>query len=257
MGQESPGFWGGFGFGQSIKRWKRALRSPATVSTADLRRMAGDIQTLRDELDQMAAAAGAELQGRGGSGDGIARPEQCDWAIRPAPWTIRMRPHGIVGLGSPTELNGGVTLYHDATRAQMSLRQDPTPPNCGTAPFGLVLEVYELDGSFVSLVQDLPAASLEGLTKGHFIAVQITAERDHPIDVYARLNIQHGPNVEQMVREIEFKGDLGRAEFDLAYSKVNEKRLEKAWLDLIIEGPTMTRIALWDMSILRAPRADI
>jgi hypothetical protein len=45
----------------------------------------------------------------------------------------------------------------------------------------------------------------------------------------------------------------GRAEFDLAYTKINERRIEKAWLDLILEGPEMTRIAIWDVVVMRAP----
>ena len=60
-----------------------------------------------------------------------------------------------------------------------------------------------------------------------------------------------------MVRQIEFRDEVGRAEFDLAYSNINEKRIEKAWLDLILEGPEMNRLAIWDMVLLRAPRADI
>ena len=47
------------------------------------------------------------------------------------------------------------------------------------------------------------------------------------------------------------------AEFDLAYSKINERRIEKAWLDLIVEGPEMNRLSIWDMVLLRAPRADV
>ena len=257
MGQEFPGFFGGIGLGQTLKRWQRALKSPRDLSAAELRRMTNDMQNMRDRLDQMAATAGSELLTRGSQHDGIDRPDQCDWAMRPAPWRERMRPHGIVGLHSPTSLPGGVTLYHDATRSRMSLRQDKVPANLSGAPFGLVLEVYEMDGSFVSLVQDLPPEALQGLTRDHFIAVQLVADRDQPVEIYARLNVQHGPNVEQMVRQFEFKDLHGRAEFDLAYSKINEKRLEKAWLDLIVEGPEMTRIALWDMAVLRAPRADI
>jgi hypothetical protein len=78
------------------------------------------------------------------------------------------------------------------------------------------------------------------------------------VEVYARLNVQHGPNVEQMVRQFDFQGrQRGRAEFDLAYTKINERRIEKAWLDLILEGPEMTRIAIWDVVVMRAPRADV
>ncbi|WP_224816538.1 DUF6478 family protein [Hasllibacter sp. MH4015] len=248
--------FGGFGLGQTLKRWQRALKSPSTLSSGDLRRMSGDMTGMRDRLDNMAAKARSELQARTIGDDGIDRPDQCDWSVRPAPWTSEMRPRGVVGLNSPQPLPGGITLFHDATYAEMSLRQERAPTSVRGAQFGLVLEVYRSDGSFVSFVQDLPAEALVGLTRNHFVSVRITADREQPVEIYARLNIQHGPNVEQLVRQVEFDGETGQAEFDLAYSKINEKRLEKAWLDLIVEGPKMTRVALWDMVMLRAPRAD-
>jgi hypothetical protein len=153
-------------------------------------------------------------------------------------------------------LAGGIKVFHDATNADFSLIQERAPLWVEGPQFGLVLEVYRSDGSFISFVQDLPGEALVGLTRNHFIALRLVTEREQPVEIYARLNVQHGPNVEQIVRQVEFDGNDGKAEFDLAYSKINEKRIEKAWLDLIIEGPKMTRIALWDMVLLRAPRAD-
>ncbi len=257
MGQEFPGIFGGFGLGQTLKRWQRALRMPKDLPTAELSRMAGDIRGLRDRLDVMSAQTRTELLARKVTDqDGIERPDQCDWTDRPAPWTSEMRPRGFVGLTSPQPLPGGVTVFHDATNAEFSLRQERAPEWVTGPQFGLVLEVYRSDGSFISFVQDLAGAALVGLTRNHYISIKLTADREQPVEIYARLNVQHGPNVEQIVRQVEFDGMNGAAEFDLAYSKINEKRLEKAWLDLIIEGPKMTRIALWDMVLLRAPRAD-
>jgi hypothetical protein len=80
------------------------------------------------------------------------------------------------------------------------------PEGYGDARYGLVLEVYRFDGSFVSFVHDLPPEAIAGLTLNHFIAVDIKAEREQPVEVYARLNVQHGPNVEQMVRQVDFHG---------------------------------------------------
>lgn len=249
--------FGGLGLGQTLKRWQRALRVPKGLSSAELKRMNGEIRGLRDRMDSMAAQARSELLERSGDQDGITRPDQCDWAVRPALWRSEMRPRGHVGLNSPQPLAAGVTVFHDATHAEFSLRQDRVPHWVDGALFGLVLEVYRSDGSFVSFVQDLPPEALRGLTRNHFISIRLIADREQPVEIYARLNVQHGPNVEQMVRQVEFDDTSGRADFDLAYTKINEKRLEKAWLDLIVEGPKMTRIALWDMVMLRAPRADI
>ena len=46
-------------------------------------------------------------------------------------------------------------------------------------------------------------------------------------------------------------------EFDLGYSKINEKRVEKIWLDLIFEGPEMNQIILRDVTLTRRPRAAL
>lgn len=260
MGQDTPGLFGRLGFaaapGSALKRWQKALKTPDALSPAELKRMNGELRSLRDEADMLAARARTALVSRAKGADGIDRPEQCDWAVRPTLWREEMRPRGMVGLPSPTALPGGVEVFHDATHADLSLRQEPSPRHLVGPAFGVVLEVYRTDGSFVSFVQDLPPEALDGLTMSHFIAVHLVLEREQPVEVYARLNIQHGPNVEQLVRQVEINGEKGLAEFDLAYSKINEKRLEKAWLDLIVEGPKMTRIAIWDMVILRAPRAD-
>ena len=46
-------------------------------------------------------------------------------------------------------------------------------------------------------------------------------------------------------------------EFDLAYTKMNEKRVEKMWIDLIFEGPEMNQITFRDVTVSRRPRADL
>ncbi len=256
MGQHSPGIFERLGLGQSLKRWRRALQAGG-LSAAELRAMLSEMRSLRNRLDTLTADAQSALLSRADDRTLSINDIQCDWYGRPGAWRDAMRPRGIVDLPSPTALPGGVTVYHDAARYDLSLRQEMAPESYGDARYGLVLEVYRFDGSFVSFVHDLPAEALAGLTLNHFIAVDIKAEREQPIEVYARLNVQHGPNVEQMVRQIDFRGDTGRAEFDLAYTKINERRIEKAWLDLILEGPEMTRIALWDVVVMRAPRADV
>jgi hypothetical protein len=256
MGQHSPGFFERLGLGQSLKRWRRALRAGG-LSAAELRAMLFEMRSLRNKLDTLTAEAQTALMRRGADAALSINDIQCDWSGRPGAWREAMRPRGIVDLPSPSTLSGGVTVYHDAARYDLSLRQEMAPESYGDARYGLVLEVYRFDGSFVSFVHDLPEEAIAGLTLNHFLAVDIKAEREQPIEVYARLNVQHGPNVEQMVRQVDFHGQDGRAEFDLAYTRINERRIEKAWLDLILEGPEMTRIALWDVVVMRAPRADV
>ncbi|MEL7081724.1 MAG: DUF6478 family protein, partial [Pseudomonadota bacterium] len=74
---------------------------------------------------------------------------------------------------------------------------------------------------------------------------------------FARLNVRHGPNTEQIVQELAVTGGELSAEFDLAYSKLNESRVENAWIDLIFEGPEMNQITVRDLAVWRSPRAEV
>lgn len=257
MGQHIPGFFERLGLSQSLRRWARALQSPEALPSSELAELNREMQGMRSRLEILSARAHSTLLDRIGDASPVASDTQCDWIDRPAAWNAPMRPRGHVGLPSPTQLPGDLKLFHDASHHDLSLRQELAPPGMGDARFGLILEVYRFDGSFVSLVHDLPDAAIAGLTLNHYIAVNLLAEREHPVEVYLRLNVQHGPNVEQMVRQVEFKDMSGVAEFDLAYTKINERRIERAWMDLIVEGPEMTRIAFWDYVVMRAPRAEV
>jgi hypothetical protein len=58
------------------------------------------------------------------------------------------------------------------------------------------------------------------------------------------------------VRELPLQAEDIRVEFDLAYSNLNEKRVEKMWIDLIFEGPEMNQVVLRDVTFSRRPRAE-
>ena len=46
-------------------------------------------------------------------------------------------------------------------------------------------------------------------------------------------------------------------EFDLAYSGLDENRVERAWLDLIFEAPEMNQVMLRDLNMARYRRAAL
>ena len=106
-------------------------------------------------------------------------------------------------------------------------------------------------------VVDLPAEALRGLSKDHLMRMDIIVEMEKPIEIFARLNVKHGPNTAQIVRELPLNEAKVAVEFDLAYSDINEKRIEKAWMDLIFEGPEMNMVTLRDVTFSRRMRAAI
>lgn len=163
----------------------------------------------------------------------------------------------MVEVPSPHKLSDSVTLFHDCVRSEITLRQSRNTDPTVAAAFGLLLDVYRFDGSFLSLVLSLPDAATLGISRNHYFSLRARITRENPIEIYARLNVQHGPNTEQMVRQLDMTDDAGLAEFDLAYSNINEKRVEKAWIDLIFDNPAMNQVQLNDLTLTRAPRADL
>jgi hypothetical protein len=59
------------------------------------------------------------------------------------------------------------------------------------------------------------------------------------------------------VRELPLDDGKVMVEFDLAYTKLNEKRVEAMWVDLIFEGPQMNQVTIRDMTFSRNPRAEL
>jgi Family of unknown function (DUF6478) len=98
---------------------------------------------------------------------------------------------------------------------------------------------------------------VQGLKLRHLIRLSAIVEMEKPLEIFARLNIKHGPNLEQIVRELPLAEEEVMVEFDLAYTKMNEKRVEKLWIDLIFEGPEMNQIILRDVTLTRRPRAEL
>ena len=137
------------------------------------------------------------------------------------------------------------------------MRQIRNTRETDLSPFGVRMDVFRFDGSFLSIVIDLPPEAVHGLSLRHVIRVDAIAEMEKPLEIFARLNIRHGPNVEQIVRELPLSEEEVMVEFDLAYTKMNEKRVEKLWIDLIFEGPEMNQVILRDLTVSRRPRAEL
>lgn len=246
---------------RALDRWSGLAERAGSEDTATLRALRGEAAGLRRRLDGALRALDAELAQRRGGAAAIARPMGADWAWRPAPWRLPLPRPGLAEVPSNTPLGGEATLFHDCRVSEILLRQlaDPAGANgAAAAPFGLRIEVFRFDGSFLSLALDLPEEGCRGLSLRHILTAELDLASEKPLEVFARLNIRHGPNTEQLVREMP-SGTPGprRAEFDLAYSQVNEKRIERMWLDLIFEGPEMNQIDLADLTLTRRPRAEL
>jgi hypothetical protein len=241
----------------SLRRWARAARAAEETDLPTLARQRSGALRLRRHLDRLIHRADARLGQPRTAAGAFPRPHNADWAWRPAPWQGRLSLPGLTGVEGRAALSEEVTLFHDCPRAELSLRQEPNFEPGDLAPFGLRLEVYGFEGSFLSLVLDLPPEALRGLTRDHILRLDAQLTLERPLEVFARLNVRNGPNTEQIVRELPRHENHHRVEFDLAYSNLNEKRVESAWIDLIFESPQMNRVALRDLTLSRRRRAQL
>jgi hypothetical protein len=183
-------------------------------------------------------------------------PLGTEWSWRPDIWAGPVPLRWTVGSGARSELSADVELHHDCSLREVIAKQTRRD-RTGAATCGLALDVYGFDGSFVSVTLVLPDAGSEGLKPRHLVRLDLQLDCERPVRAFARLNIKHGPNTEQLVSELKTGGSDQVVEFDLAYAKFDDKRVERAWLDLIFDRPTMNALCLRDATVSRRPRAEV
>ena len=184
-------------------------------------------------------------------------PPGADWFWRAAPWSSLLPSPAIVGLPTGTEICPGLRAFHDSRLNETTLRQIRASGGEDRPPLALSLDTLGFDGTFLSLVFDLPETALRGLSRRHLIRLETVIEAEVPPEIYSRLNIQSGPNTERLIRELPQGDGRTMVEFDLAYTQMNEKRVQRLWLDLIFGKVAMNRIVIGYMLLGRRPRADL
>ena len=237
--------------------WSRAANSAATTDLSLLRTQRNEARILRQKLDELTYTADSRLALPRIGSSTFPKPAGTDWSWRPQLWRGALPVKGMASVDSKTMLGDEVTIFHDCQISELTLRQLRNTREADLAPFGLRMDVFRFDGSFLSLVLNLPQTSCDGLLRRHLLRMEAIVEVEKPLEIFARLNVRHGPNTEQIVRELPMDGDNVMVEFDLAYTKLNEKRVEAMWIDLIFEGPEMNQVTIRDITFSRHPRAEL
>lgn len=187
----------------------------------------------------------------------LPAPCNADWAWRPEPWSVPLPVPALRSVPNGSGLGTEVTVFHDSPLAELTVHQMRDIHEPDIVPCALCLEVFRFEGSFLSLVIDLPEAALRGLGRNHVLRMDSVLETRQPLKIFARINIEHGPNAERIVREMPIRDRNVMVEFDLAYTRLSEKWVDKAWIDLIFERPDPTRVTLHDVTFSRRPRAAL
>lgn len=240
-----------------LRRWHRIANTAATIDLAHLRQDRTRARALRRTLDQVIHQADFRLALPVIGSNVMRKPMGTDWSWRADLWKGPIPVPGIASVSGNASICNGATIFHDCRRSELTVRQIRNTRDIDIAPFGFRMDVFRFDGSFLSLALDLPDEATQGLKQKHLIRMDVIVEMEKPLEIFARLNIKSGPNVEQIVRELPLNSEEVMVEFDLAYSKMNEKRVEKLWVDLIFEGPEMNQIILRDVTFSRRPRAEL
>lgn len=241
----------------ALRRWMRIAEGAEGLELEPLRALRARAWTMRRQLDRVLHVAEGRLALPVIGSNAVPRPMGTDWAWRPALWRGKIAVPGLASAPARAVVAEGTTLFHDCRVSEVTLRQVRNQRETDLAPFGLRIDVFRFDGSFLSLVIDLPEEAARGLKLRHLLRMTAIVETEKPLEIFARLNIRHGPNQEQIVRELPLGADEVMVEFDLAYTRMNEKRVDKVWVDLIFEGPEMNQITLRDLTFTRRPRADL
>lgn len=240
-----------------MRRWGGLADRAAKMDLASLRLLRGRARALRRQLDRLLFIADGRLTLPLVGSNAFQKPLHSDWSYRPQLWRGPVNPPGVAAAKTKAVFGDEVTLFHDCKISELTVRQVRNTHENDLAPFGLRMDVFRFDGSFLSLVIDLPQDAVQGLKRKHLVRMNAVVEMEKPLEIFARLNVQHGPNTEQLVRELPLQQKEVMVEFDLAYTKMNEKRVERAWVDLIFEGPEMSQVILRDVNFSRRPRAEV
>lgn len=242
---------------RALRRWSGLAKAARNMDLADLRAIRADARALNRPLRDLMHVADSRLMLPLIGSNAIQSPANSDWSYRPELWRGPIEPRGIAAVRTKAKLGAEAMVFHDCKISELTLRQIRNTHERDLAPFGLTMDVFKFDGTYLSLVLNLPETAVQGLKKKHLLRMDAIVEMEKPLEIFARLNIKHGPNTEQIVRELPLNQDEVMVEFDLAYTRLNEKRAERMWVELIFEGPQMNQIILRDITFSRRPRAEL
>lgn len=183
--------------------------------------------------------------------DGFHIPPKTQWGFTP---TLQngITQDGVSGnILTGSSLGPHVTLHHEGDGAQFSVQR---PDDYAT---GLIFEFTNFTGDFFSLAFELPIEGVLTLGRQDLLRFILRSQANEPFKAYARLNLCHGPNTEQIVRMIDIGEGESFAEFDIFYTEFEQKRATSVWIDLIINEPAHKRVVLDEVVILRRARASL
>lgn len=246
-------------------RFRRAARLLArktaqipNLGPAHTRAIKTEAEALRLAAAETIRAAMARLEAQQTAPQVAGLPPRTDWVHRPALWS-RIEPTATLApVPSGHGLSGTVSFHHDCPLNQISIRQAPVLRGKGDAAEagqGQVLDVLDFSGSFASLAVAFPSEALAGFSNSVLIRADLHVEMEAQSEIYLRLNLRHGPNVEKITRKYEPAKPA--TDFDIFHTDLDPEAVSEIWLDIILSAPRMNRFLVSDLVLSRRPRANV
>ena len=135
-------------------------------------------------------------------------------------------------------LGRGLALHHDAATHLSGI---------AARDGGLVLTIYQFEGSYLSLAVTLPEAMIGHLRPGRRLKVEIDAQVSRPLTTFLRLNLDASARRQELHEVVVLDTGARSGRFDL--DAAGETPPASAWLDVVFARPRMVEIRL---SALRA-----
>lgn len=223
----------------------------------NLRTLRSQAKSLRRQVDRVLHAADGRLMQPQSQRNNRRPGASSDWTWQPDVWKGPVSPRGIAGAANRSTIGEEIKVFHDCPLAEIALRQIVNDEVSVFAAFGLRLEVFRFEGSFLSLAIELPDELRHSIQSNHILALRTFIEQERGSEIFARLNIRNGPNTARLVREIDPRYSEVETEFDLAYAQFNPARIEAMWVEIILESPAMNAVNLRDFSLGRRSRAGV
>ncbi len=238
---------------RALRRWSRALDGIDQLDPEQAKRLQIEADRLSKRLNRVLNAverhATPTLQTIANQ-----NPLHADWTWCPSFWNGPLTPSGVAQVESGARLSSDTALFHDCSLNDITLRQTRDP---SSSRFEARIETLDFSGSYISMAIDLPTGATAGLTASHIISCNAFIEMERTIEVYARLNLGFGPNVESLIVKRDPNSVDEAFEFDLSSATLDESRLDRAWIDLIFDAPAYNQISIKGVTLHRHPRAEV
>ena len=176
---------------RNLKWWDRQSHDASTMDLAELHDLRARARLLHNRVSKLNHVAVSRLTLPVIGSKAIKKPQGTEWAHRPEAWSGPVSPSGMSSVASKSKICHELALFHDCNASEMTLRQVRNNREEDLAPFGIQLDVFKFEGSFLSLAVQMPEAAVEGLKKEHIIRLTLIVDSERPQEMFARLNLRH------------------------------------------------------------------